>query len=141
MLILNEKNDNWHYVRSLFCWSWLGGWDIFRKRGVKRKKEHYFGNSWFRHHCTLVLRFEEHFMQSFFIVLWWMKALFAFIPWLLSSFGLPGYGSESKKRCTLRLLLMCLKELELLEVVLLERGQMAYLGNLGDWGIERNYAN
>ena len=36
-------------------------------------------------------------------------SLFTFNPWLLDSFDLPGYGSELRKRQTLRLFLMCLE--------------------------------
>ena len=36
--------------------------------------------------------------------------LFTFNPWLLNSFDLPSYGSELRKRYTLRLFLMCLEE-------------------------------
>ena len=37
-----------------------------------------------------------------------LKVLFSFIPWLLNFFDLPSYGSNSRKRYTLRLFSMCL---------------------------------
>ena len=65
-----------------------------------------------------------------------LKALFSFILSLLNS-DLPSYGSNSKKRCTLRLLSMCLEEGGVLEIVLPGSGQTTYLGEgmvcLGDW--------
>ena len=73
-------------------------------------------------------RDEEKFMSDF-IVLWWQKKLLkplltcTFSPWLLDSFDMPSYSSESRKRYTLMLLLMRLdvqRGEKILEVVLPE---------------------
>ena len=73
-------------------------------------------------------RDEENFMSDF-IVLWWQKKLLkplltcTFSPWLLDSFDMPSYSSESRKRYTLMLLLMRLdmqRGEKILEVVLPE---------------------
>ena len=37
-----------------------------------------------------------------------IRVLFAFIPWSLNSSDLPSYGSNSRKRYTIRLLSLCL---------------------------------
>ena len=45
-----------------------------------------------------------------------LKALFSFIPWLLNFSDLPNYGSNSRKRYTLRLLSKCLVRSTLLPI-------------------------
>ena len=55
-----------------------------------------------------VWRFQENYMQSLSANKGILKALFSFIPWLLNFSDLPNYGSNSRKRYTLRLLSKCL---------------------------------
>ena len=62
-----------------------------------------------------------------------LKAFF-FIPFLLNSFDLPSYGSESRKRYILRLLWICLEEVNVLKIALCRRRQMNYLVT---WGKKR----
>ena len=53
--------------------------------------------------------------------------VFTFILWLLNSFDLLNYGSNPRKRYTLRLLLMCQVEGRVLEAALPYRGQITYM--------------
>ena len=88
----------------------------------------------------------------FFIVFWWQKKnitfkfkfLFTFKPWLLNSFDLPSFGSELRKRYTLRLFLMCLEK-RIFESCSAwgDGGQMAHLvGKIrGRLEVGGNYAN
>ena len=63
----------------------------------------------------------------------------SFIPWLLNSFDIPSYGSESRKKYTLRILSMCLREEGGLEIALPDRAQMTYLGRKRLYGRLRGY--
>ena len=65
-----------------------------------------------------VLRFKENSMQSMsaLVMKGILKALFSFIPWLLNFSDLPNYGSNSRKRYTLRLLSKCLVRSTLLPI-------------------------
>ena len=94
--------------------------EIFFERGDSRKWKRWFWNRGYRHLWTLVLEVEGNFMQGLFFTTFWvtkkiaLKALLTctFIRSLLNSFDLPSYSSESRKRYTLRLLLMCPEVLE-----------------------------
>ena len=87
----------------------------------------------------------------FFIVFWWQekniafKFLFNFKPWLLNSFDLPNYGSELRKRYTIKLLLMCLEERSFGSCSAWGNGgQMTRLGKrcpCGELEVGENYAN
>ena len=62
-----------------------------------------------------VLGFQENSMQKpvcflivFLVIKGILKALFSFIPWLLNFSDLPNYGSNLRKRYSLRLLSKCL---------------------------------
>ena len=82
---------------------------------------------------------------------WWQKKnvefkfLFTFNPWLLNSFRLPSYGSELRKRYTLRLLLICLDARSFGSCSACgNSGQMTHLGERCAWeklGVAGNYAN
>ena len=73
-----------------------------------------------RHLVYFVLGFQENSMQKavcFLVILvikGILKALFSFISWLLNFSELPNYGSNSRKRYTLRLLSKCLVRSSLL---------------------------
>lgn len=98
--------------------------------------------------CISVLEVEEEFMQSlsvFKLFLCWKidKFFKAFLtststPWLLSSFDLPWYHLEPRKRYILRLLLICWEGRVGLEIVL-PGGQrtcqekLAVGGNCASW--------
>ena len=87
----------------------------------------------------------------FFIVFWWpkknitFKFLFTFNPWILNSFDLPSYGSELRKRNTVRLLLMCLEKKRFGSCSAWGNGwQMTHLGErcvLGGLRVRANYEN
>ena len=63
------------------------------------------------------------------------KFLFTFKPWLLNSFDLPSYGSELRKRYTLRLYVMCLEERNFGSCSACgNRGQMTHVGERCAWG-------
>ena len=55
-------------------------------------------------------------LNCFLVIKEILKALFSFIPWLLNFSDLPNYGSNLRKRYTLRLLLKCLVRSTLLPI-------------------------
>ena len=61
--------------------------------------------------CKICLLF-----NCFLVIKGIIKALISFIPWLLSFSDLPNYGSNSRKRYTLRLLSKCLVRSTLLPI-------------------------
>ena len=68
---------------------------------------------------TEIMERDETLIICFLLFLWQKRMQylkFTFNPWLLNYFDLPSYGSELRKRHTLRLCLMCLEGV--LEVVL-----------------------
>ena len=92
----------------------------FWKRGNIRKgcvKIEDWGTS-----VYFILRFQENSMQIlslcnlFLVIKRILKALFSFIPWLLNLSDLPNFGSNSRKRYILRLLLKCLVKSTLLSI-------------------------
>ena len=90
------------------------GLRYFWQKGNIREKVRW--NRGLSHPCTLCIGVSRKFYAKtvcFFIVFLLIKrilrALFSFIPWLLNFSDLPGYGSNSRKRYTLRLLSMCLR--------------------------------
>ena len=97
-----------------FYWFWLGS-KIFFKRESELNKRCFKIVDWSTC-CTLVFGVEEIYMQSlsgFLSFFWWQKRI-TFKSSLDLYFhaliiDLPSYGSESRKRYTLMLLLMCIK--------------------------------
>ena len=66
-----------------------------------------------RHLCILGVSRKFYRKPVWFFIVFWqkkiiLKALFSFIPWLFNSSDLLSYGSNSRKRCTLRILSICL---------------------------------
>ena len=101
-LILNDKGGKQHYLP-------FGGWDIFEieDRGILYILHWGFQKSL----CKACLLF-----NCFLVIKGTLKALFSFIPWLLNFSDLPNYGSNSRKRYTLRLSSKCLVRSTLLPI-------------------------
>ena len=105
---------NQHYNRLQFYWFWLGS-KIFFKREWELNKRCFKIVDWSTC-CTLLFGVEEIYMQNlsgFLSFFWWQKVItfkssvdLYFHPLIID---LPSYGSESRKRYTLMLLLMCIK--------------------------------
>ena len=82
------------------------------------KREHQKRMRWYRglrHLCILYVGASRKlyakpvcFLVFFLVIKEILRVLFTFIPWLLSFYDLPGYGSNSSRRYTLRLLSKCL---------------------------------
>ena len=104
-LILKDKGGKQHCLP--FVGSNLGG-EIFLKKREHQKRMRW--NRGLRHLCILCFGVSRKFCAKpvcFLIVFWLkkiLKALFSFIPWLLKFSDLPSYGSNLRKRYTLRLL-------------------------------------
>ena len=108
-LILKDKCGKQH------CLPYVGsnlGVEIFLKRKEHQKRMRWnrgWGNLYtlywgFRKIlCKVCLLF-----NCFLVIKGILKALFSFIPWLLNFSDLPNYGSNSRKRYTLKLLSKCL---------------------------------
>ena len=91
-----ELGGDQQYVCLPFCWSWIGVWDILKKkiRG-NRKKEYWFWHRLLGHHCTLVLGLKKISCGAclyYLMLFWWQKRIAfkitwtcTFIPWLLNS--------------------------------------------------------
>ena len=77
--------------------------------------------------------------------IYYLKFVLTVNPWLLNSFDFRTYGSELRKRYTLRLFLMCLAERSFGGCSTWgDGGEMAYLGErgaLGELGVGGNYKN
>ena len=105
-LILKDKDGKQR------CLSFVGsnlGVEIFLKKREHQKRMRW--NRGLRHLCILCIEVSRKFyvkpvcLLIFFLVIKEiLKALFSFIPWLLNLSDLPNYGSNSRKRYTLRLL-------------------------------------
>ena len=105
-LILKDKGGKQH------CLPFIGsnlGFGIFLKKREHQKRMGW--NRGMRHLCILCIGVSRKFYAKpvcFLIVFWLkkkiLKALFSFIPWLLNFSDLPSYGSNLRKRYTLRLL-------------------------------------
>ena len=98
MLILKDKGGKQH------CLPFIGsnlGVAIFLKKREHQKRMCL--NRRLRHLCKAYLLF-----NCFLVIKRILKALFSFIPWLLSFSDLPSYSSNSRKIYTLRLLSKCL---------------------------------
>ena len=86
--------------------------EIFLKRGNIRKRVRW--NRGLKHLFTLCIAVSREFHAKlvcfffFFVIKRILKALFSFIPLLLNSSDSLSYGSNLRKRYTLRLLSICL---------------------------------
>ena len=96
------------------------GVEIFLKKRKHQKKMCW--NRGLRHLSILCIGVSRklyaksvYFFNCFLVVKGIRKA-FSFIPWLLNFFDLPNYGSNSRKRHTLRLLSKCLARSTLLPI-------------------------
>ena len=119
-LIVKDKGGKQH------CLPFVGfnlGVEIFLEEGTSPKDT---WNRGLRHLCILCIGVSRKFyickaclpFNCFLVIKGILKALFSFIPWLLNFSDLPNYGSNSRKRYTLRLLSKCLgrSTLSLLQV-------------------------
>ena len=116
-LILKDKGGKQHSLP--FVGSNLGV-EIFLKKREHQKRMRW--NRGLRHLSTLCIGVSRklyaksvYFFNCFLVVKGIRKA-FSFIPWLLNFFDLPNYGSNSRKRHTLRLLSKCLARSTLLPI-------------------------
>ena len=116
-LILKGKGGKQHWLR--FVGSNVGI-EIFMKKREHQKRVHW--NRGLRHLCILCIGASRKFsaktllFNCFLVIKGILKALFTFIPWLLNFSDLPNYGSNSRKRYTLRLLSKCLVRSTLLPI-------------------------
>ena len=117
-LILKGKGGKQHWLR--FVGSNVGI-EIFMKKREHQKRVHW--NRGLRHLCILCIGASRKFFAKpvcflivFLVIKGILKALFSFIPWLLNFSDLPNYGSNSRKRYTLRLLSKCLVRSTLLPI-------------------------
>ena len=109
-LILKDKGGKQHCLT--FVVSNLVFEIFFEKKGTSEKDAL---NEGLRHLCILCIGVSRkfyaapvYFLIVFLVIKGILKALFSFFPWLLNLSDLPNYGSNSRKRYTLRLLSKCL---------------------------------
>ena len=103
----NFEGQGWETPFLLFL-TW--GLRYFWKIGNTRKRVCW--NRGRKHLYTFCIGVSRKFHAKpvcFFVIKRIPKALFFFSPWLLNSSDLPSYGSNSRKRGTLKLLAMCLR--------------------------------
>ena len=118
-LILKDQGGKQHCLIP-FVGSNLG-FEIFLKKKEHQKRMRW--NRGLRHLCILWIEVSRRFYAKpvcflivFLVIKGILKALFSFIPWLLNFSHLPNYGSNSRKRYTLRLLSKCLVRSTLLPI-------------------------
>ena len=119
-LIVKDKGSKQHCLIPFFG-SNLGV-EIFLKKREHQKRMRW--NRGLRHLCILCIEVSRKFyickaclpFNCFLVIKGILKALFFFIPWLLNFSDLPNYGSNSRKRYTLRLLSKCLVRSTLLPI-------------------------
>ena len=118
-LFLKDKGGKQHCLIP-FVGSNLGV-ETFLKKMEHQKRMRY--NRGLRHLCILCIEVSRKFYAKpvcflivFLVIKGILKALFSFIPWLLNFSDLPNYGSNSRKRYTLRLLSKCLVRSTLLPI-------------------------
>ena len=109
-IILKDKGGK-QYCLIPFVGSNLGV-ETFLKKMEHQKRMRY--KRGLRHLCILCIEVSRKFY--FLVIKGILKALFSFIPWLLNFSDLPNYGSNSRKRYTLRLLSKCLVRSTLLPI-------------------------
>ena len=117
--------------------------EIFWKGGGKRIMGHWFWNK-----DQQTCKFFMQSLSNFLLFFWWQKFLFlkalltcTFILWLLNSFDLLSYRSESNKRYILSQ--MCLERGECWRLLCQVRGKWlsweeGYVWNW-DWGVGGSY--
>ena len=117
-LILKDKDGKQHCLSSVG--SNLGVKIFLEKREHQRRMR---WNRGLKHLCILYIGVSRKFYTKpvwflivFFFIKGTLKALFSFIPWLLNFFDLPNYGSNLRKRYTLRLLSKSLVRSTLLSI-------------------------
>ena len=121
-LFLKDKGGGKQHCLISFVGSNLGV-ETFLKEMEHQKRMRY--SRGLRHLCILciVLRFQENLfkvcllLNYFLVIKGILKTLFSSIPWLLNFFDLPNYGSNSRKRYTIRLLSKCLVRSTLLPII------------------------
>ena len=116
-LIVKDKGSKQHCLIPFFG-SNLGV-EIFLKKREHQKRMRW--NRGLRHLCILCIEVSRKFyaclpFNCFLVIKGILKALFSFIPSLLNFSDLPNYGSNSRKRYTLRLLSKCLVRSTLLPI-------------------------
>ena len=118
-LILKDQGGKQHCLIP-FVGSNLG-FEIFLKKKEHQKRMRW--NRGLRHLCILWIEVSRRFYAKpvcflivFLVIKGILKALFSFIPWLLNFSYSPNYGSNSRKRYTLRLLSKCLVRSTLLPI-------------------------
>ena len=111
-LFLKNKGGGKQHCLIPFVGSNLGV-ETFLKKMEHQKRMCY--NRGLRHLCILCIEVSRKFYVKpvcflivFLVIKGILKALFYFIPWLLNFSDWPNYGSNSRKRNTLRLLSKCL---------------------------------
>ena len=107
-LFLKDNGGGKQHCSILFVGYNLG-FETFLKKIEHQKRMHY--NRALRHVCILCPEVSRKFFENSvcflivsLVIKGILKALFSFIPWLLTFSDLPNYGSNSMKRYTLRLL-------------------------------------
>ena len=117
-LIWKDNGGKQHCLRFVGSSLWV---ETFLKKKKHQKRMHW--NRGLRHLCILCIGFSRKFyakacllFNCFLVTKRILKALFSFIPWLLNFSDLPNYGSNSRKRYILRLLLKCLVRSTLLPI-------------------------
>ena len=107
-LFLKDKSGGKQHCLIPFVGSNLGV-ETFLKKMEHQKRMRY--NRGLRHLCILCIEISRKFYVKpvcLLVIKGILKALISFIPWLLNFSDLPNYGSNSRKRYTLRLLSKCL---------------------------------
>ena len=111
-LFLKDNGGGKQHCSILFVGYNLG-FETFLKKMEHQKRIHY--NRALRYLCILCPEVSRKFFVKSFcfliislVIKGIIKALFSFIPWLLNFSDLSNYGSNSRKRYTLRLLSKCL---------------------------------
>ena len=107
-LFLKDKGGGKQHCLIPFVGSNLGV-ETFLKKMEHQKRMCY--NRGLRHLCILCIEVSRKSclpFNCFLVIKGIPKALFSFISWLLNFSDLPNYGSNSRKRYTLRLLPKCL---------------------------------
>ena len=117
-LIWKDNGGKQHCLRFVGSSLWV---ETFLKKKKHQKRMHW--NRGLRDLCILCIGFSRKFyakacllFNCFLVTKRILKALFSFIPWLLNFSDLPNYGSNSRKRYILRLLLKCLVRSTLLPI-------------------------
>ena len=119
-LFLKDKGGGKQHCLIPFVGSNLGVETFLKKREHQKRMR---WNRGLRHLCILCIEVSRRFYGKpicflivFLVINGVLKALFSFIPWLLNFSDLSNYGSNCRKRYTLRLLPKCLVRSTLLPI-------------------------